>query len=68
MGKKLFDYVIGNESDVLGQNRKNLVFMRVSGYRSLIFLPLGVRQNDKRTKHLTIRNPARQRLDANLAG
>lgn len=34
-----FDAVITNERDALGLNRKNSVSMRVSGIRSLIFLP-----------------------------
>ena len=40
-GKKAmkFDFIIGNERDALGLNRKNSVSMRVSGIRSLIFLP-----------------------------
>lgn len=33
------DYVLTNERDALGLNRKNSVSMRVSGIRSLIFLP-----------------------------
>lgn len=34
-----FDYMLSNERDALGLNRKNSVSMRVSGIRSLIFLP-----------------------------
>lgn len=37
-GHTAFCYIIGNERDALGLNRKNPVFMRVSGVRSLIFL------------------------------
>ena len=34
-----YDVVVTNERDALGLNRKNSVSMRVSGIRSLIFLP-----------------------------
>ena len=37
-GHTAFCYIIGNERDALGLNRKNPVFMRVSGIRNLIFL------------------------------
>ena len=33
------DFIMANERDALGLNRKNSVSMRVSGIRSLIFLP-----------------------------
>ena len=37
--KSKLNYIMGNERDALGLNRKNAVFMQVSGIRSLIFLP-----------------------------
>lgn len=37
--KSKLNYIMGNERDALGLNRKNSVSMRVSGIRSLIFLP-----------------------------